>query len=53
MYENSESLKVVNCGKDKNLNKIIKRLTHLPEISQTLIVVILYRLQCKIEGHAV
>ena len=27
--------KVVICGKYKNLNKIIKNLTYLPEISQT------------------
>ena len=29
------SVKVVICGKYKNMNKIIKNLTYLPEISKT------------------
>ena len=45
--------KVVICGKYINLNKITK-IEHISlKFNRLLIFVILYRLQCKIEGHAV
>ena len=45
--------KVVICGKYKNLNKITK-IKHISlKFNRLLIFVILYSLQCKIEGHAV
>ena len=44
---------MVICGKYKHLNKIIK-IKHLSlKFNRLLIFVILYSLQCKIEGHAV
>ena len=46
-------IKVVICGKYKNLNKIIK-ISHISlKFHRLLIFVILHSLQCKIEGHAV
>ena len=47
------TFKVVICGKYKNLNKItiIKYISL--KFHRLLIFVILYSLQCKIEGHAV
>ena len=46
-------LKVVICGKYINLNKITK-IQHISlKFNRLLIFVILYSLQCKIEGHAV
>ena len=46
-------LQVVICGKYINLTKITKNL-HMPlKFNRLLIFVILYSLQCKIEGHAV
>ena len=48
-----ESVKVVICGKYKNLNKITK-IEHISlKFQRLLIFVILHNLQCKIEGHAV
>ena len=45
--------KVVICGKYINLNKITK-IEHMSlKFNRLLIFVILYSLQCKIEGHAV
>ena len=45
--------KVVICGIHKNLNKIKKILHTSLKFHRLLIFVILYSLQCKIEGHAV
>ena len=47
------NIKVVICGKYKNLNKIIKIKDISLKFHRLLIFVILYCLQCKIEGHAV
>ena len=46
-------IKVVICGKYKNLNKIIKIKHNSLKFHRLLIFVILHSLQCKIEGHAV
>ena len=47
------TIKVVICGKYKNLNKITK-IEHISlKFQRLLIFVILHSLQCKIEGHAV
>ena len=46
-------IKVVICGKYKNLNKITKILRISLKCDRLLIFVILYSLQCKIEGYAV
>ena len=47
------TFKVVICGKYINLNKITK-IKHISlKFNRLLIFVILYSLQCKIEGHAV
>ena len=46
-------LKVVICGKYKNLNKIIKILHISLKFHRLLIFVIPPSLQCKIEGHTV
>ena len=48
-----KKVKVVICGKYMNLNKITK-IKHISlKFYRLLIFVILYSLQCKIEGHAV
>ena len=46
-------LKVVICGKYLNLNKITKNYHISLKFDRLLIFVILYSVQCKIEGHAV
>ena len=51
--KNLPVLKVVICGKYKNLNKITKIKDIALKIHRLLIFVILYSLLCKIEGHAV
>ena len=45
-------LKVVICGKYLNLNKITKNYHISLKFDRLLIFVILYSVQCKIEGHA-
>ena len=53
MQEFTFAIKVVICGKNKNLNKITK-VRHISlKFNRLLIFVILYSLHCKIEGHAV
>ena len=53
VFTTNHHLKVVICGKYKNLNKIIE-IKHISlKFHRLLIFVILHSLQCKIEGHAV
>ena len=47
------SFKMVICGKYKNLNKTTKITRMSMKVYRLLIFVVLYSLQCKIEGHAV
>ena len=53
VFTTNHHLKVVICGKYTNLNKIIKIKDISLKFHRLLISVILYSLQCKIEGHAV
>ena len=56
MAGNNESdsyLKVVICGKYKNLNQITKIYHISLKFHRLLIFVILHNIQCKIKGHAV
>ena len=47
------TIKVMICNKYKSLNKITKILHISLKFNRLLFFVILYSLQCKIEGHAV